>query len=172
MNPMNTAANHHSRSLLITAPFATLILQQEKDYPHNISKKQAAIKRTVKAEKRKSQSNEAKTLHDSPPNLQRAKDFGSENSVRLVDDIIPIIKHNFALHKGAFRDALCLRYGWQPSRLPSQCFCGMAFTVEHALSCSCGALPSIRHNEIRDLTAKLLTEVCHKMATEPTLQPL
>ena len=173
VNPMKTAANHHSSSLRITAPLATLILQQEKEYPHNISKKQAAIKRTVKAEKRKSQSDEAKTLHDSlPPNLLRAKDFGSEKGASGWLMTLPIIEHNFALHKGAFRDALCLRYGWQPSRLPSQCVCSMAFTVEHALSCPCGALPSIRHNEIRDLTAKLLTEVCHNVATEPTLQPL
>ena len=35
-----------------------------------------------------------------------------------------------------------------------------------------GALPSIRHNDIRDLTAKLLTEICPNVATEPTLQPL
>ena len=30
----------------------------------------------------------------------------------------------------------------------------------------------IRHNEIRDITASLLTEVCHNVATEPALQPL
>ena len=30
----------------------------------------------------------------------------------------------------------------------------------------------IRHNEIRDLTAKMLSEVCHSVATEPPLQPL
>ena len=173
MNPMKTAANHHSSSLRTTAPLATLILQQEKEYPHNISNKQAAIKRTLKADKRKSQSDEAKTLHNSlPPNLQRAKDFSSEKGASGWLMTLPIVEHNFALRKGAFRDPLCLRYGWQPSRLPSQCVCGMAFTVEHALSCPCGALSSIRYNEIRDRTAKLLTEVCHNVATESTLQPL
>ena len=40
------------------------------------------------------------------------------------------------------------------------------------LSCSCGGFPSIRHSDIRDLTAKLLTEVCHNVATEPPLQPI
>ncbi len=30
----------------------------------------------------------------------------------------------------------------------------------------------IRHNEIRDLTASLLTEVCPNVAIEPHLQPL
>ncbi len=33
-------------------------------------------------------------------------------------------------------------------------------------------LPTIRYNEIRDITASLLTEVCHNVATEPPLQPL
>ena len=35
-----------------------------------------------------------------------------------------------------------------------------------------GGFPTIRHNEIRDTTASLLTEVCHNVATKPPLQPL
>ena len=35
-----------------------------------------------------------------------------------------------------------------------------------------GGLPSIQHNEIRDLTATLLTEVCSQVSTEPELQPV
>ena len=35
-----------------------------------------------------------------------------------------------------------------------------------------GGFPSIRHNEVRDMTATLLSEVCHDVATEPTLQPI
>ena len=50
--------------------------------------------------------------------------------------------------------------------------CGKSFSVEHALLCPKGGLPSIRHNEIRDLIAKLLTEVCSQVSTEPELQPV
>ena len=82
---------------------------------------------------------------------------------------LPLTEHGFALHKGAFRDALCLRYGWRPPLLPSSCVCGKRFTVEHALGCPCGGFPSIRHNELRDITAELLTEVCHSVGVEPTL---
>ena len=32
--------------------------------------------------------------------------------------------------------------------------------------------PSIRHNEVRDITAELLSEVCHDVEVEPHLQPL
>ena len=35
-----------------------------------------------------------------------------------------------------------------------------------------GGFPTIRHNELQDLTASLLTEVCHNVATQPRLQPL
>ena len=81
-------------------------------------------------------------------------------------------RNGFALHKGAFRDALCLHYGWQPNLLPSTCVCGKTFSIEHALTCPCRGYPSIRHNKLRDITATLLTEVCHSVGTEPGLQPL
>ena len=42
--------------------------------------------------------------------------------------------------------------------------------MKHALSSPKGGLPSIRHNEISDLTAKLLTEVCLQVATELALK--
>ena len=52
------------------------------------------------------------------------------------------------------------------------CACGTHFSVEHVLSCPKGGYPSIRHNEIRDLTAALLSEVCHNVSAEPHLQPM
>ena len=66
---------------------------------------------------------------------------------------------------------MALRYGWSPSNLPSRCDCGKNNTIDHALSCAKGGFPSIRHNEIRDLTANLLTEVCSEVCIEPHLQP-
>ena len=78
----------------------------------------------------------------------------------------------FTLHKRAFRDAVFLRYGWTPPFLPNNCICGKAFSVEHALSCNRGAFPIHRHNEIHDLTAELLTQVCHNVCLKPSLQKL
>ena len=58
-----------------------------------------------------------------------------------------------------------------PQALPHMCmWCN--FSVQHVLSCPRGGFPSIRHNEIRDVTANLLTEVCHDVVVEPDLQPL
>ena len=84
---------------------------------------------------------------------------------------IPIREHGFALHKGDFHDTLCLRYGWTPPYLSSHCVCGHGLTIEHALNCKCGGFLSIRHNELRDITADL-TEVCHNVLIEPPLLPL
>ena len=85
-----------------------------------------------------------------------------------------ILSYSFSLHKGAFRDALCLRYGWRPSHLPSHCVCRKQFSVEHAMNCHHGELPSIRHNEIRNITADLFSAKCAIVLVyiEPTLQPV
>ena len=46
-------------------------------------------------------------------------------------------EQGFALHKGAFRNALCLQYGWLSSGLRANCVTsGHGFTVDHAMNCS------------------------------------
>ena len=65
-----------------------------------------------------------------------------------------------------------MRFGWRPPQLPTTCVCGKPFGVDHALICPTGGFPTLRHNELRDLTAKLMKEVCHNVCREPPLQPL
>ena len=50
--------------------------------------------------------------------------------------------------------------------------CSKNFTVEHAINCPTGGFPTMRHNELRDFIASLLSEVCHNICVEPHLQPL
>ena len=40
------------------------------------------------------------------------------------------------------------------------------------MNCPTGGFPTIQHNELRDFTASLLSEVCHGVSVEPHLQPL
>ena len=107
-----------------------------------------------------------------PPHLRRILEASSEKGSGSWLTALPLTSHGFALHKGDSRDAFCLRFSWQPSSLPLVCICGKPFAVEHALSCSCGGYPSIRHNELRDITATLLTEVSNNVGIEPVLQKL
>jgi len=68
--------------------------------------------------------------------------------------VLPLEQYGISLHKGEFIDAICLRYGFTPSLLPSHCVCGKDFTLSHILSCPHSAFSIIRHNEVRDLTAR------------------
>uniref|UniRef100_A0A1X7TW94 Uncharacterized protein n=1 Tax=Amphimedon queenslandica TaxID=400682 RepID=A0A1X7TW94_AMPQE len=104
--------------------------------------------------------------------LLRYLEAASESGASSWLTALPIKEHSFALHKGAFHDALCLRYGWTPLYLSSHCVCGSSMSIEHALNCKCGGFPSLRHNELQDITADLLTEICLDVQREPTLQPL
>ena len=47
------------------------------------------------------------------------------------------------------------------TRLPARCVCdsNVTFSVEHALSCKKGGFINIRHNDIRDYTAEILSEI-------------
>ena len=106
------------------------------------------------------------------PNLHRAFEAASERGASCWLTTLPNAEHGFALSKGEFHDALCLRFKWQPVNLPQTCVCGKPFCVEHALTCPCGVFPSISHNEVRDLTASLSSEVCSDVGVEPALQPV
>jgi len=103
------------------------------------------------------------------PHLHCAFEAASEHDASCWLTTLPITEHGFALLKG---DTLFLRFGWQPVNLPQTCVCRKAFSVEHAFTCPCGGFPSIRHNEMQDFTASLLSEVCSDVGVEPALHPL
>ena len=172
-NPSTDATAHHEASKKITAPLTALIEEQSHQYTNTTKAGQLMIKQVATKAKRYRQSQAAAEVKDKlPTSMQRAMSLSTEKGSSSWLSALPIAEHGFALHKSAFRDAICLRYGWHPSNMPLQCTCGKKFSVEHALSCSHGGYPSIRHNELRDITAELLSEVCHNVVTEPPLQPV
>ena len=85
----------------------------------------------------------------------------------------PKEQHKTVLHKGDFRDAVYIRYGWPVPFLPHSCCCGATFSLQHALDCGIGGYRTRQHNEIRDLVAECLKEAHFSgVETEPPLQPL
>ena len=50
--------------------------------------------------------------------------------------------------------------------------CSDEFDIDHVMVCRKGGFICIRHDEVRDLTAKMLKEVCRDVTVEPSLLPL
>ena len=106
--------------------------------------------------------------------LQRILSYATETGASSWLTAFPVEEHGFSLHKGAFRDAICLCMGG--IHLAFHHFvmvqCSKNFTVEHTINCPTGGFPTVRYNELRDFTASLLSEVCFNVSVEPQLQPL
>ena len=168
-NPSADTPFNHDASMKITAPLTALIMDQSPLYSNTTKVEQLRIKKeSMKAKKHHQLQAAAELKEKLPNNLQRATNLLSEKGSSSWLSVLPIADHGFALHKSAFRDALCLRYNWHPSNMPLHCTCGKQFLVDHALSRPHGGFPSICHNELRDITAEL-SEVCHNVGTEPPL---
>ena len=171
--PSSAAPNEYHASQQVTSTLCDHILSQDLEYSMEIVAKQLEVKAQMSHDIKGRISSEFNDVYENlPVSLQRSVDLATEKGSSTWLTALPLAEHGFALHKGSFHDAIALRYGWPPSEMPNKCACGTKFSVEHALSCPKGGFPSIRHNEIRDLTATLLTEVCHDVCTEPGLQPI
>lgn len=170
-NPGTSSSAAFQASVHLTGPLVALIMSQETNLTVN-HESTSTIKKDIGKNNHLRQIQQTNNVYDQlSPELKRCMDLSGEKGSSSWLSVLPLKEHGFYLHKGEFRDALCLRYGWKPSNIP-QTYCGTCFTVDHAMICHMGGFPTIRHNEIRDITSSLLTEVCHNVATEPPLQPL
>ena len=104
--------------------------------------------------------------------MKLAMDLAKEKGASSWLSVLPIDEFGFFLHKGAFQDAVALRYAWHLPNMPRACVCGKNLTVEHVFTCPTGGMPTLRHNDLRDLTADHTSEVCPNVCMEPELQPL
>ena len=114
----------------------------------------------------------ADALRSDHRELAPVLDLASEKGASSWLTCRPLSRHGFTLTKGDFRDGLCLQHGWTPPRLPSLCVCSKPLNVSHALSCPFGGFPTLRHKEVRDITARALRQVAHNVTVEPHLQPI
>ena len=76
------------------------------------------------------------------------------------------------MNKQCFFELIRILYGWKLDRLPSKCECDSTFSIDHALSCKKGGFVSLTHNQVRNLTASLLNEVCRDVCVESQLLQL
>ena len=165
------AAQYHS-SCKITFPLAHLIAEQTPELGDAIQDVRDAKQRVKTAASESIRATAATLSATLDADFQRVITLAAEKGASSWLTCRPIKRHGFALTKGEFRDGIHLRYNWLPPRLPSSCGCGSAFSVSHALSCPTGGFPTLRHNEVRDVTASLLKRVANNVAVEPHLQPV
>ena len=167
VNPCWFARCQRSSSIAITQPLVDMLLG---DVDGSVIDK---VKKKCKLEKEEVYRSTMATLRSElPADRLRLLDVSSEKGVSSWLTALPLKEYGFDMSKGEFRDALCLRYGWRPLDLPLSCTCGTPFSVEHSLTCLYGGLVTQRHNDIRDLSAALLQDVCPNVVREPNLQPL
>ena len=168
---MVIADDQYSNSRDITSPLTRLIIQMKQELPEDLEDEMKMTKTRVKREMRM-KLEESVDRVKMTNNLKRHVEYAKEKGSSVWLSALPLEKNGFALHKSEFLDAINLRYGWLPERLPLKCACSSSFSVEHALSCPKGAYPTVRHNELRDITASPLSEVCTDVSIEPELQPV
>ena len=169
--PSNSQSSFNA-SVTLTTPLVNLITAQSLDgsvSPEDIIE----ARRSIRNSNRLRDICVAKDLENVLTNDQKRQiTLAKEKGASSWLTVMPIEEHGFFLNKGEFRDSLHLRYGWDITNTPQSCVCGSPFSIDHAMTCKRGGFPILRHNEIRDITANLLSQVCHNVATEPPLQPL
>eukprot|EP00117_Sycon_ciliatum_P030601 scpid92847/ scgid24081/ len=148
-----SVAEQYTSSRRITASLVSRLLEQESSLGDSLTQLRT-VKATVRAEKRSAFKSMADALRSDHRELAPVLDLASEKGASSWLTCRPLSRHGFTLSKGDFRDGLCLRYGWTPPRLPSLCVCSKPLNVSHALSCPFGGFPTLRHNEVRDITAR------------------
>ena len=147
VNPVDLADSEHQSSLSLTSALVRVLLQ-ERSHGDVSALPSPSTKSAIHQVKHQQLIHAAACLHSRlPAKLQFARELACEKGASSWLTVRPQADHGFALPKSAFRDALCLRYGWDIERLPSHCVCGQEFSPEHVLSCPTGGLPIVRHNE-------------------------
>ena len=173
-NPVNIADEEHKNSIHLTATLKDLIIKQDKNgvANHNELKE---ITKQISKEKEERQRQDLQEIQNSEylgikekKKLEMSLERGASNWLTTL----PIKVEGFSLNKEEFHIAMAARYGFPIQRLPEYCACGSTFTVDHSMICKRGGYVTQRHNELRDTTNQMMSEVCKNVESEPVLQPL
>ena len=158
----------------LTKTLCHKIIIQDREFnqtDHSINSNKT--KNKIKAEKTKrNQQNLEMIREEINDNQKRFNDLNREEGASTWLTTLPLKDEGYSMTKQLFWDLIHIRYGWELTRLPEYCECGARFNLHHSLSCKKGGFISIRHNNIRNITASLLKEVCKDIRIEPSLQPL
>ena len=107
----STSDDNFVASMSVTAPLRQLIHHQDNQYSYETSSDQMSAKADIQRRRREQAITNANHLRNElTPTLQRAMDLARERGSSSWLTARPLEEHDFSLHKGAFVDALALRY--------------------------------------------------------------
>ena len=172
-NPELTAETEFRNSSLVTQNLTRLIENQETNLNnYNLDNVKNTIS-TLKTEKEQSLLSRLDELKNAvDEKLRRNIELACEKGAGAWLSALPLQAMGYTLNKQEFRDGICLRYGWRIPNTPSYCGCGQKNSVDHTLNCMLGGYVAMRHNNIRNLEATMLKEVCKDVRVEPELMPI
>ena len=109
-----SSSNKYNYSQQLLAPLTALIMEQSEDLGEALEQQQA-IKQTLRTERASELKDKATKLQNRlPQHLQHTTTLASEKGASNWLTALPLDAHGLALHRGAFRDSLCLRSTGRP----------------------------------------------------------
>ena len=172
VNPVSSSQHVFNASLQLTSPLVSTIASQDQNQRVDIGRVME-IKASIR------QSNQKYWL-------QKSRNVCDQLSPQLKH-YVDLTKEKVPLHGSPYflwmiivfpftRVHLVMQYAFVMAGncqilLPNVTV-ALPFLLIMPMICPMGGFPKIRHNEFRDITASLLSEVCHNVATELPLQPL
>ena len=156
----------------ITKELYENVITEDKDFQID-SEKKKTIKNELKRRKILNYKTKLEELRNSMnEKMKRCNDISHETGSSNWLSAIPMREFNYVLNKQQFWDSIRLRHGWPIPGLPVSCSCEEGFNVQHAMSCKKGGFVAVRHNEVRDITATLFSDVCKDVELESFLLTL
>ena len=105
-------------------------------------------------------------------NQQRMNDINQKPGASSWTSLLTLEDKGCVLNKQLFGDLIHIRYGWELTCLSENCVCVIKFGLQHDISCKKGGFVTIQHNQVINITATLLNEICNDVQIEPQLQSL
>ncbi len=121
MNRTDTSHSIHyfQTSEMVTSPPTEIILSQ--DQTKDVDPTQIAMapsrKRSGKQTAQEMKKKQTLSYNELPPQLKHQIDLAKERGSSSWLSVLPLSEQGFHLHKGEFRDAVCLRYGCMGTRI-------------------------------------------------------
>ena len=173
-NPVERCVQEYQNSRLTTEQMTLKVKQQIPLYDAAVEETQAEQIRVARANKSQKNVEKLSSIKQKIEDPIKAKNLEAilEKGASSWLCALPIKQYGFHLDKQSFWDSLYIRYNIPLKRLPTNCICGAPFKIDHALSCPKGGFITLRHNELRDFTAEMLSECQKDVSIEPALQEL